>query len=122
VAATAGFAPVATLAEVPPGRLLSVRAPDGEQVVLTNVDGEIGALLDRCSHQEYALSAGEVLDDGTIECVWHGARFDCRTGAVRGLPAVEDVPAYAVRVDGDAILLGPRLPDPGRPDSHRPSP
>ena len=103
---------MATLAEVPPGRLLSVRAPDGEQVVLTNVGGEIGALLDRCSHQEYALSAGEVLDDGTIECVWHGARFDCRTGAVRGLPAVEGAPAYTVRVEGDAILLGPRIPSP----------
>jgi 3-phenylpropionate/trans-cinnamate dioxygenase ferredoxin component len=104
------FTPVATLADVPPGRLLSVRAPNGEQVVLMNAGGEIGALLDRCSHQEYALSAGEVLDDGTIECVWHGARFDCRTGAVRGLPAVEPVPAFAVRIEGDAILLGPRLP------------
>jgi 3-phenylpropionate/trans-cinnamate dioxygenase ferredoxin subunit len=112
VADGVGFAPVALLADVPPGRLLSVRAPGGEQVVLTNVEGEIGALLDRCSHQEYALSAGEVLDDGTIECVWHGARFDCRTGAVRGPPAVEDVPAFAVRVEGDAILLGPRLPPP----------
>jgi 3-phenylpropionate/trans-cinnamate dioxygenase ferredoxin subunit len=106
----AEFTPVATLADVPPGQLLSICAPNGEQVVLVNVDGEIGALLDRCSHQEYALSAGEILDDGTIECVWHGARFDFQTGAVRGLPAVEPVPAFAVRVDGDAILLGPRLP------------
>jgi 3-phenylpropionate/trans-cinnamate dioxygenase ferredoxin component len=106
------FIPVATLADVPPGRLLSVRAPNGEQVVLVNAGGEIGALLDRCSHQEYALSAGEVLGDGTIECVWHGALFDCHTGAVRGLPAVEPVPAFSVRVEGDAILLGPRLPSP----------
>lgn len=103
---------MATLADVPPGQLLSIRVPNGEQVVLMNTGGEIGALLDRCSHQEYALSAGEVLNDGTIECVWHGARFDCRTGAVCGLPAVEPVPAFAVRVEGDAILLGPRLPSP----------
>jgi len=103
---------VATLAEVPRGGLLSVRTPGGEQVVLTNVDGDIGAVLDRCSHQDYALSAGELLDDGTIECIWHGARFDRRTGAVLGPPAVEDVPAFAVRVEGDAILLGPRLTSP----------
>ena len=72
----AEFAPVARLSEVPPGQLLSICAPNGEQVVLTNADGEIGALLDCCSHHEFALSAGEILDDGTIECVFHGARFD----------------------------------------------
>lgn len=105
-----GFTPVANVSELPPGRLLSICAPTGEQIVLTNVDGVIGALLDQCSHQEYALSAGEILGDGTIECVWHGARFDPCTGAVLGPPAVESVPAYAVRVEGDVILLGPRLP------------
>jgi 3-phenylpropionate/trans-cinnamate dioxygenase ferredoxin subunit len=104
------FTPVATLADVPPGQLLSIRAPNGEQVVLMNTGGEIGALLDCCSHEEYALSAGEVLGDGTIECVLHGARFDCHTGAVCGPPAVESVTAFAVRLEGDAILLGPRLP------------
>ena len=108
----AEFAPVARRSEVPPGQLLSICAPNGEQVVLTNADGEIGALLDCCSHHEFALSAGEILDDGTIECVFHGARFDSRTGAVRGLPAVEPVPAFAVRVEGDLILLGPRIPAP----------
>jgi 3-phenylpropionate/trans-cinnamate dioxygenase ferredoxin subunit len=107
-----GLRPVAAVSDVPPGALLSVRGPDGEQIVLINSDGEICALLDRCSHEEYPLSAGEVMPDGTIECVWHGARFDCRTGAVRGLPAVEDVPAYAVSVQGGTIYLGPRLAPP----------
>jgi nitrite reductase/ring-hydroxylating ferredoxin subunit len=54
------------------------------------------------------LSAGEVLSDGTIECPWHGARFDCVTGAVRRGPAVDDVKAYAVRVEGDTVLVESR--------------
>ena len=107
-----GFVPVAAVAEVSPGQLLSVRGTGGEQIVLLNVGGEICALLDRCSHEEYPLSAGELMPDGTIECVWHGARFDCRTGAVRGMPAVEDVPAYAVSVDRGTIYLGPRVARP----------
>lgn len=100
---------MAKLDDVPPGQLLSVRLPAGDQVVLANVDGTICALLDQCSHHQYALSAGELLSDGLIECVWHGAQFDCRTGAVRSLPAVEDVPTYAVKVEGDTILVGPRF-------------
>ena len=51
------------------------------------------------------LSAGEVLPDGTIECPWHGARFDCLTGALRRGPAEESVRAYAVRIEGDSVLV-----------------
>lgn len=107
VGSASPYKPVADLADVPPGRLLSVCAPDGVSVVVMNVRGDICALRDECAHQQYALSAGELLDDGTIECVWHGARFDCRTGAVRNPPAVEDVQTYAVRVENGQICVGP---------------
>lgn len=107
VGSASAYKALADLADVPPGRLLSVCAPDGVQVVLMNVAGEICALRDECPHQQYALSAGELLDDGTIECVWHGARFDCRTGAVCNPPAVDDVQTYAVRVENGRICVGP---------------
>ncbi len=109
-AATNGtFHPVARAADIRPGALLSVRLPSGDQVVLMNVDGEFCALQDCCSHEAYELSAGELLPDGTIECVWHGARFDCRTGEARHAPAIDDVPAYAVRVEDGVVLVGPRV-------------
>jgi 3-phenylpropionate/trans-cinnamate dioxygenase ferredoxin subunit len=85
-----------------------VRLPSGEQVVLVNMQGEICALEDRCSHETYELSAGELLPDGTIECVWHGARFDCRTGAACHPPAIESVATYPVRVADGTIFVGPR--------------
>jgi len=103
-----GYAPVARAAEVPPGTLLSVRLPAGDQVVVMNVDGDICALQDSCSHESYALSAGELMPDGTIECVWHGARFDCRTGAACHPPAIDGVAVYPVRVEQGTILIGPR--------------
>jgi 3-phenylpropionate/trans-cinnamate dioxygenase ferredoxin component len=107
-AAPNGFTPVASAADVGPGRLLSVRLPAGDQVVVMNVDGEMCALEDSCSHESFALSAGEILPDGTIECVWHGARFDCRTGVACHPPAIDGVPTYAVRVEAGVIMVGPR--------------
>jgi 3-phenylpropionate/trans-cinnamate dioxygenase ferredoxin subunit len=87
-----------------------VRLPTGDQVVVMNVDGDLCALQDSCSHESYALSAGELLPDGTIECVWHGARFDCRTGVACHPPAVDGVAVYPVRVDQGTIMVGPRRP------------
>jgi 3-phenylpropionate/trans-cinnamate dioxygenase ferredoxin component len=102
------FHPVACTADIRPGSLLSVRTPAGDQVVVMNVDGEFYALHDCCSHESYELSAGELLPDGTIECVWHGARFDCRTGEARHAPAIGDVPAYAVHVESGVVFIGPK--------------
>jgi len=108
--ASDGWLPVALSADLPEGSLLAVTAADGADVCLMRSSGEVFALLDCCTHERYPLSAGEVEADGTIVCVWHGARFDLRTGAARSGPATEPVATYAVAIDGDRILLGPRRP------------
>jgi 3-phenylpropionate/trans-cinnamate dioxygenase ferredoxin subunit len=101
-----GFVAVARTDEIPEGELIAVDAPDGKPVCLVNLGGEIYALHDRCPHQEFPISAGAVMDDGTIECPLHGARFDVRTGRVCLGPAVDDIERYAVRVEQDTILVG----------------
>jgi len=53
-------------------------------------DGSPVALEDRCSHRGYPLSAGRLVDD-TIECGYHGFRFDCSGTCVR-IPAQEIIP------------------------------
>ncbi len=102
----AGWTKVASVDEVPPGRLMAVQT-DGGPVVLANVDGHIYALEDRCSHQDYPLSAGE-LEDGQIECSFHGARFDACSGRATQLPAITPVRTFEVQVRDDSvyILLG----------------
>jgi nitrite reductase/ring-hydroxylating ferredoxin subunit len=104
------FADVASLAELPEGALLGVTLPDGVPVCLYNRGGEIGAVGGLCTHAEFSMSDGVLRDDGTIECGWHGARFDCRTGAVRRHPAVDPLPVFSVRVDQDRVLVGPPVP------------
>ena len=104
-----GFACVGKMSDIPEGGLLGVVTPGGERVCLINDGGVIRAVGDECPHQGFALSAGELLGNGTIECVWHGARFDCRSGAVLRGPAEETLPVYEARVVAGEVFVGPRV-------------
>ncbi len=97
------FQTVARLDDVPENALLAVEL-DGVSIVLANSEGEILALHDECSHEEFPLSDGEIVN-GQVECVLHGARFDLRTGLAKALPAVRPVKSYECRVEDGAILV-----------------
>jgi len=100
---------VATLDDLPEGcEPLGVVTSTGERICLLNDGGEILAVSNVCTHQEFEMSLGTVLPGGEIECAWHGARFDVRTGAVLECPATEPLPTYHVRIEGDHVLVGPR--------------
>ena len=61
---------------------------------------------DECSHADYSLSEGDVwTDEREIECPKHGSTFSLTTGAPQTLPATQPVPVYAVRVDGENVLV-----------------
>ena len=94
---------VADLSECPPGNLLEVEA-GRERIVLANVDGDVYALQNRCSHQDLPLSDGE-LEGDRLECLYHGARFDVCTGKAVGLPAIKPVPSYDVQIRGQEIFV-----------------
>jgi nitrite reductase/ring-hydroxylating ferredoxin subunit len=104
------FEPIALLRELPPGEVLSRAKSDGTRICLLNVDQEILAVSDVCTHQDFPMSEGTLLPTGELECAWHGARFDCRTGEATCAPADEPLPRYEVRVDGETIFVGGRLP------------
>ena len=99
---------VAPLSALPDGELLGAVLGDGTAVCLYNDRGTIGAVRDVCSHAEFPMSDGVLHGDGTLECMWHGARYDCRTGAVRRGPAIEPLAVFETRVEADRILVAPR--------------
>jgi nitrite reductase/ring-hydroxylating ferredoxin subunit len=102
---------VARASDVPPGTLRAVVLPDGTRICLANVGGKVVAVHDECPHQEFPLSEGTLLGDAVLECAWHGARFDCLTGAVLHPPAEQPLRRYDVAVEGDVIFVGdPLLP------------
>lgn len=94
---------VAAVEACPPGSLLGVAAGK-ERIVLANVEGDIYALMDRCSHQDFPLSDGELNGD-RLECVYHGATFDVCTGRAMRLPAIRPVKTYPVEVRDGAVFV-----------------
>jgi 3-phenylpropionate/trans-cinnamate dioxygenase ferredoxin component len=108
VAGLAEYEPVAEDSALPERGLLSVRLSNGTPVCLYRLHGHVGALHDNCTHADFPMSEGELRADGTIECVWHGAKFDCRTGAVCRGPADEPLPVYDVKVEEGTIHVALR--------------
>jgi 3-phenylpropionate/trans-cinnamate dioxygenase ferredoxin component len=94
--------PIARKSEIPPGTTKRV-AMGGADVLLCNVDGEIHAIEDVCTHDGGALDQGE-LEGDRIVCPRHGATFDVRSGAAT-LPAILPVQTYRVRIEGDDIFI-----------------
>jgi 3-phenylpropionate/trans-cinnamate dioxygenase ferredoxin component len=100
------FVKVATVDQLPPGSLLGVEMPDGLKICLAHTaEGEIYAVIDRCSHRDFPMANGSLHGGETIECAWHGARFDLKTGRALKLPAIKALKTFDVKVDGNDILV-----------------
>ena len=103
-----GFEPVAKLADVREGDMLPVTMPDGSEVVLVKIGGEVFAIAAICSHQEAWLDGGWVHPENhEVECPLHEGRFDVRTGEPTRLPPTEPIKTYPVRIDNGEICVGP---------------
>jgi 3-phenylpropionate/trans-cinnamate dioxygenase ferredoxin subunit len=77
-----------------------------DRIALVRIGDDFYALGDRCSHEDYSLSEGEVWsDECTIECPRHGSSFDLRTGAACSLPATKPVPVYVVEVANGEVSV-----------------
>lgn len=86
-----------TTAEISPEEARAFTV-EGREIVFCEVEGEIYALDGICTHEDLPLDGGEV-EDGILECPWHGARYEVCTGRVRALPATRPLRTYPVRVD-----------------------
>jgi nitrite reductase/ring-hydroxylating ferredoxin subunit len=93
----------ARVSEIPRGKMKRVEI-EGRQVLLANVEGRIYAAEDTCTHEEASLSRG-ALHGEYVQCPLHGSRFNVCTGAVMEEPAEEDLKTYAVRTDGEDVLI-----------------
>ena len=96
-----GWVRAAARAELHEGDVLGVEIA-GRSIALYDVDGEVFATDNICTHAYAQLSDGW-LDGDAIECPLHAARFDVKTGKVLCPPATEDLKTYPVRIAGDDI-------------------
>lgn len=76
----------ATFADrVPRGRVIRVKVAGEALALFRDQQGRLGALIDRCPHRGVALSNGRVTEAGTLECPFHGWKFE-RAGACASVP------------------------------------
>ena len=94
---------IASLSEIAVDAILGVDV-DGSPVALYRLANEVFATAGICTHAMALLSDGFV-EDGNIECPLHQSQFDIRSGKALCAPATEDLRTYAVKLDGDEILI-----------------
>ncbi|MGE5146941.1 MAG: bifunctional 3-phenylpropionate/cinnamic acid dioxygenase ferredoxin subunit [Candidatus Eiseniibacteriota bacterium] len=96
--------------EVPEGEAKRVKVDGRPPLAVFNLDGQFFVTDDVCTHGMASLSEG-FLEDGVVECPWHGGAFDVRTGAPMRHPCVVALRTYAVEIRDGAVYAGPAKPD-----------
>jgi len=95
--------PVCAEGEIAEGT--AVRVDNGDRpIAVFNVDGELYAIDDTCTHQDASLAEGW-LDGCTVECPLHASCFDLRTGKPTGPPAKIPVRTHSVVVRDGHIYV-----------------
>jgi len=83
--------------DVPEGRAATVEIKGGRELALFHAGGRFYAVDNFCPHRGAPLAEGPVTGT-TVECDWHGWRFDLRTGACLNRPD-SPVATYEVVVE-----------------------
>ncbi|MFT7670639.1 MAG: nitrite reductase/ring-hydroxylating ferredoxin subunit [Planctomycetota bacterium] len=95
--------------QVPVGAL-AVWKHDGQQYVISHTDdGEFHVLDNRCPHEGYPLTSGE-LKGTALTCSWHNWKFDVRSGAC--MLGEEGVRSFPSRVEDGVVLVDLSEPNP----------
>jgi naphthalene 1,2-dioxygenase ferredoxin component len=100
---TTNWIDAAAQADVPEGDVIGVTLA-GKDIALYQVEGEVFATDNICTHGHARLSDG-FLEGREIECPLHQGRFDVCTGAALCAPLTEGIKTYAVRIDNMRVML-----------------
>lgn len=100
---TEDFKKTLKINEVPLGQMRTIEF-ENETVCIVNVGGKFYAINNVCTHEGGPLSEG-TLNDYEVECPWHGARFDIRSGEVKSPPAESPASTYEIKIDQDDIWI-----------------
>ena len=77
---------------------------DEAVIALYHVEGEVFATGGMCPHEDQCLEGGYV-EEGLVECPWHSATFDIKTGRSDGSLTEDTLPVFPVQVDGQNISI-----------------
>ena len=98
---------VGSMDDIPLGEAVRVEAE--VPIAVFNVDGELFAIDDTCTHQDASLADGW-LEGCAVECPLHAACFDLRTGMPSGPPAKMPVRTHEVLVSDGLVYVRTAAP------------
>ena len=90
-------------ADVPEEDVIAVDIA-GKSIALYQVEGEIFATNNICTHGNARLCDG-FLEGHEIECPLHQGKFDIRSGKALCAPLTEDVQTYPIKVVEGRVLV-----------------
>lgn len=93
----------AALDAVPEGDVIGIRV-EGKEIALYEVEGEIYATDNLCTHGAARMSDG-FLEGREIECPLHQGRFDVCSGQALCAPLTENIRTYPVRIENLRVML-----------------
>jgi nitrite reductase/ring-hydroxylating ferredoxin subunit len=93
----ADFERVAALEEIPENGMRRFVSAEGAPVLLIRMGSNVYGIGSTCSHDGGPLHEG-TLRKNVVQCPWHGARFNVKSGRVLTGPATSNVPRYDVRI------------------------
>lgn len=91
------------LTAVPEGDVTAIKI-NGREIAFYEVEGEIFATDNICTHGHARLSDG-FLEGKEIECPLHQGRFDVCTGKALCAPLNEDLKTYPIKIEQGKIYI-----------------
>jgi 3-phenylpropionate/trans-cinnamate dioxygenase ferredoxin subunit len=97
------FVPVCTVDEIANNDMKSFDV-NGIKILIANVSGSFYAIHNECTHECGYLDEGD-LEDDTVVCPIHFARFSVVTGTVIEGPAESNAPTFEVKVEDNKVYV-----------------
>lgn len=94
---------IAAADDVPEDDVIGVNA-EGQDLALYNVEGEIFATDNICTHGHARLCDG-FLEGHEIECPLHQGRFDIRNGKALCEPLTRDIRSYPIKIEEGRVWV-----------------
>ena len=94
---------VLAVESVPEADVTAVYA-EGKEIALYEVEGEIFATDNLCTHGAARMSDG-FLEGREIECPLHQGRFDVCTGQAMCAPLTDNIRVYPVRIENKRVFV-----------------
>jgi len=76
----------------------------GQNYLLANINGQIHAIDDLCTHEDASLYNGALKGD-CVECPLHSSHFSFITGQPQQAPATEALTVYPCTIEGGIVFI-----------------